>query len=226
MGLPAWPSQFATMIATLLLSLAIAGLSSAHALPSGVATIPKGVVSLILVADPELVVRHCSFQLFACHEHTDPPEDFLFTVVPALNGDASGISLQSVNYPDHYIAVVSDPLIEVGRLGISDSADVNDASFAVVPGLANASFYSLRTLSTNPKFKGSYVAINSKISGMCAAYYSAPTSDVVLLPTPPAAAATWNIFQPPPPPPQNHTLLLRADTISHEINRMYMGCHR
>eukprot|EP00048_Salpingoeca_helianthica_P022073 m.16259 g.16259 ORF g.16259 m.16259 type:complete len:806 (-) comp6848_c0_seq2:62-2479(-) len=187
--------------------------------------LPKGTISIVSAVNTNLLVRHCSFQLFACHEHNDPADDFYFTIVPALNGAAGGISLQSANYPDHYIGLITGGGVEQGRLGLADASDPDDASFAVVPGLANSSLYSLRSLSTKPSFANTFVAINNQLSGVCAGEYSSPSSDVVLLATPSALAATWDLFQPPPPPPQNHTLLLRADTVTHELNRLHMGCH-
>lgn len=187
--------------------------------------LPNGTVSLISAANPALQARHCSFQLFACHERSTPPEDYLFVAIPALNHAPSAISFQSVNYPDRYISLLSETTgVEAARLGIEAPGDPNDASFAVVPGLSDPRLVSLQAFS--PKFRNSYVAINNQLEGVCAGSYSSPSSDIILTSSPSSsAAATWNIFVPPPPPPQNHTVIVRADEVLHTVNPLYMGCH-
>jgi hypothetical protein len=186
---------------------------------------PNGTVSIISATNPNLVARHCSFQLFACVGQRDPEEDFSFTIVPALNQQSNAFSFQSMNYPDHYISIISDPQVEAGRLGIDTPADANDASFEIVAGLSDPSLYSLRSLSKG-SFAGHYATLNHKLQGVCAGSYQSPSSDIVLIANPTAADATWNLFRPPPPPPQSHTLVVHADQVSHAVDKMYMGCHR
>jgi hypothetical protein len=36
-----------------------------------------------------------------------PAEDFIFTVVDALNGEAGAVSFQSVNYPTYFLSLAT-----------------------------------------------------------------------------------------------------------------------
>ena len=119
--------------------------------------------SIVHYVHKDLAVRHCSFQLFATPPST-PDGDFVFTFVPALNKQASQVSLQSSNYNTKYITPITDPDVEkAGRLGLRDSPDPDASSFTQVPGLADAQ--------AGVSFKaadGTYVCLGTALSGGCA----------------------------------------------------------
>ena len=144
--------------------------------------------------------------------------------VPALNGAANGVSFQSTNYPSMFVAILPPTAgLEAGRLGIVANANPSNASWAVVPGLANASQYSIQSLSTTPAFAGQYVTQSTRLTGSCAADYGAGSGDVVLTDGSDAAAATWELLYTPPPPPPNVTVDFSA--VVRTIPALYMGCH-
>ena len=50
-------------------------------------------------------LRHCYSQAFVTPS-ADSGDDHRFKLVPALSGDQSAVSLQSVNYPTQYLAPI------------------------------------------------------------------------------------------------------------------------
>lgn len=195
-------------------ALAIAGAHSVEAL--------KGLVQLNPAAYLQLGFRHCDYQAYATPVEQGN-NDFVFNVVPALNG-GSGYSFQSTNFPTYYIAPAPGAGVEATRLGIVDSPDVNDASFAVVAGLSNSSLSSLQSLSLNSTFAGLYVSLSTTLSGGCSGGYGAPAGDAILADgTSDPVAATWFINQPPPPPPS--VLQISGNNVTNAISEYTMGCH-
>lgn len=152
-------------------------------------------------------------------------DDFHWIFLSALNGASDGVSLQSVNFPDHYLTIVdgTDSFAESGRLGIAVNPDVNNASFRVVPGLSDPSLVSLQSLSTLPQFAGKYVTLSSSLSGGCASNYAAPAGDVYLDDGADSEASTWSLHYSPPPPPPNVTVF--ANEVTHTVNKLFVGCH-
>ena len=114
--------------------------------------VPPGIYTLTLTSNPALGFRHCNYVLYA--SQIESSDDFHFNLIPALNGNTSAISFQSVNFPDHFMTIVTSGS-ETNRLGISTSYDNNDASFAVSgTDLTNAY---VSSLSLNPSFSGQYI---------------------------------------------------------------------
>lgn len=146
---------------------------------------PTGVYSLQNVATNSWL-RHCYWQAFAT-PFTPNSQDFQFNFVPALSGADGMVSLQSINFPTMYLAVINGSFAESNRLGVIQSPLPADASFAVLPGLANSSAWSLQTSS------GLYVTMNSGVlSGTCATSYGAPSGDVYLSDGSNKTMATWS----------------------------------
>jgi hypothetical protein len=145
---------------------------------------PAGVYSFQNAATNSWL-RHCYYQAFAT-PFTAGSQDYQFNIVPALNGASGSVSLQSVNYPQMYFGVINGTFAERNRLGIQQGPDPATASFTVVPGLANASAWSLQSAS------GLYIALNSGVlSGTCGSSYSSPSGDVFLSDGSNKTAATW-----------------------------------
>jgi hypothetical protein len=57
--------------------------------------------------------------------------DHSFYLVNALNNITGSFSFQSVNYPTSYISPIQGA--EVGRVGITENPNVNDASWILTP---------------------------------------------------------------------------------------------
>ena len=111
--------------------------------------------------------------------------------------------------------------VQMGRVGIVASPDASNASWTVVPGLADPSQYSIRSLSTSPAFTNQYLTKLSSLSGSC--NYPAGAGDVVMSTGTDAAAATWQLLYTPPPPPPNVTI--DFSKVIRTIPQSYMGCH-
>lgn len=102
--------------------LLIAAIAAVAAQPSPG---PLGTVSPL--ANLRLGLRHCNYVASACPLENGV-QDFMFVSVAALNGQgAPAFSLQSVNYPTFYLAIVNQ---SSGAAGIVENPDVNDASWA------------------------------------------------------------------------------------------------
>lgn len=69
-------------------------------------TLPSGAHSIASATNPNLRIRHCSFQLWAT-QPSSPYMDFHWTLVPALNGQPGAVSLESFNYPGYYVTVIN-----------------------------------------------------------------------------------------------------------------------
>lgn len=68
----------------------------------------------------DLLLRHCSFEMFATTTvHSGPGTDYQWNVVPALNGNPRAVSFGSPAFAGYYIAPVTElkPNVSV-RLGL------------------------------------------------------------------------------------------------------------
>ena len=76
----------------------------------------------------------------------------------ALNGNTSAVSFQSTNFPDMFLTILPQDgsFAEAGRVGIATSPDPNNASWVVVPGLANPAQYSIKSQVGAGKQYGTY----------------------------------------------------------------------
>ena len=150
-------------------------------------------------------------------------EDFLFNLVPALDGQAIAFSLQSVNFPDHFLAVSpGSGARESLRLGIVVTPEASNASWIAVPGLSDPSKASVQM--SSGVLAGTYITLLSgSLSGSCAGNYKSPSGDVLLTDGSNKAAATWGtVFTPPPPPP---IVTIDVKNVTHLINPRFSGCH-
>ena len=50
-----------------------------------------------------------------------PAEDFIFTVVDALNGEAGAVSFQSVNYPTYFLSLATASGVDIITLTLCAS---------------------------------------------------------------------------------------------------------
>jgi Alpha-L-arabinofuranosidase B (ABFB) domain len=175
--------------------------------------VPPGIYTLTLTSNPALGFRHCNYVLFA--SQIESSDDFHFNIVPALNGNKSAISFQSVNFPDHFMTIVTSGT-ETERLGISTSYDNNDASFAVSGTDLTQAYVS--SLSLNPSFSGKYISVIEGTTTECT--YAAPAGDSVLS----TSVTGWKFVQiaPPPPPP---VFVVQANNVTHKLNRRQNSCH-
>jgi GH43 family beta-xylosidase len=120
--------------------------------PSFGAPVGKGgtVIRLSPLDAVDLVVRHAEFRL-RVEGNVREVADSWFRFVPGHLG-AGTVSVQSVNFPDHYLRAAD------GVLRIEPFAETDDygraTSFVRVPGLANRSDVSLRLLDDS----GAYIA--------------------------------------------------------------------
>ena len=149
-------------------------------------------VSLVPAGRPALAFRHCDAQGFAT-----PPDgsaDFAFKLVRALSGAAGLYSLQSVNFPEFYVAPISTA--EPGRLGVARAPPAADASWAIAPASGGGFALAL------PARGGLVAAVGNNLTGNCAGSYAAPSAGVFLAPAG-AAGAAWLVVPagaPPAPP--------------------------
>jgi hypothetical protein len=129
---------------------------------------------------------------------------------------------------DHYVSIIDGQvgIKERGRLGIVVTPDVNNASFLIVPGLADPTNVSLVSQSTTPMFNGKYVTLSNQNSGTCT--YTPPSGDVYLDASGAGVTQTWILGTPPPPPPPPAASVV-IDTASgpdHVLNPHHaFGCH-
>ena len=207
------------MIAAALLAAAAA--HTAAAAPP-LAASPLGATNVVLVANPALALRHCSYQASACPLEA-ANEDFSFNVVPALNGAPGAFSLQSAGYPTYFLSIFS---AATGAAGIVEAPPAADASWAfdapLAPAPPGATAYTLRSLSAGP-WGGALLTKNDTNRAICA--YAAPSGDVALVRAggAPAAAASWVIG--PPPPLALVNVSVSATVTNAAVNKLWMGCH-
>ncbi len=108
------------------------------------------------------------------------------------------MSFESVNFPDHYLAIAS---VAKKSVGIAVNPDANDATWIITAPLApkyNNYSYSIRSASAGP-LGGLYLSASALNTAPCA--YSAPAGDAVLTNGSDTKAATW--FVPRCPFPLN-----------------------
>lgn len=197
-------------------------LHSSHSLAGSNAQLPPFGAIVLITNTLDQTIRHCDWQAFT--GTPDGSDDFHWTLVPALNGVAGAVSLESVNYPGEYLT--PGPLgSEATRLLVTASPIAADASYNAVPGIANASQWSFASMSSNPAYAGLYISQIGTLSGDCANRYQSPCGDVILAASGAAAAVsqTWNVYLTPPPPPA--TLSINVSTVDHVIPSRFMGCH-
>eukprot|EP00055_Hartaetosiga_balthica_P017725 m.122044 g.122044 ORF g.122044 m.122044 type:complete len:822 (+) comp9387_c1_seq3:100-2565(+) len=175
-----------------------------------------GVYFLNSTLHPSVMVRHCDFQLFATLP-SPLPQDFLWDIVPALNGVEGAISFQSINYPTYFITLITDA--EVGRLGVVTSPNTDDASFQVNSTSENV--FSFQTLSKG-NLKGGFMGLNGELHGDCSTKFQSPASDIVVSSSLSQAAIEFILTKDVIPPT---SISLNPTSITHGIDPLFMGCH-
>ena len=76
-------------------------INSVHADIGG---LPTGYAWLQSSVNNQLYLRHCYYVLWQS-EQISPTEDYLWNIVPALNGQPGAVSFQSTNYPGYYLTI-------------------------------------------------------------------------------------------------------------------------
>ena len=139
---PGRPQLFASMAVLCLCCLVVS-----FALSHGFSL--RGRVNIVNEREGGIAIRHCNANLYACDYRVGlqgPPQDFLWDIVDALNGEPTAISFRSVNYPNTFIAFTSSS--RPGRLAGLSSPNRDDASFVVLPqGNSKFAFQTLSKVS-------------------------------------------------------------------------------
>ena len=149
-----------------------------------------------------IYLRHCSYVVSSCSY--DPGNlDFEYTTVPALNGAASAVSFQSMNFPTKYLTTSTDqtPSGRLGIVGPPDPLDQDTASWTVTTG-PQSNTVILGTMSKDPAFFGQVITLLSSNSPPCD--WPLPDGDLVLAPLLSPSSPTQLMhfeFKPPPPGP-------------------------
>lgn len=151
--------------------------------PSPVPGVGSTVV-ITSVALPALSFRHCYSQGFVTP--SDGNADHAFKVVAALNGDATAVSFQSMNFPTQYVALVAGA--EAGRLGIAPAPAASDASWTVAPATEGGVTLTLQGRG------GLVMTVGGNLTGTCAHSYAAPDASVYAAPGASGAGAAWRLI--------------------------------
>jgi hypothetical protein len=169
--------------------------------PSGLPALGT-VVKLEPVNMPNYALRHCYSQAFVTTT-VDSGEDHRFTLVAALSGTKGAVSLQSVNFPTHYLALMPG---DTGRAGIVPSPAVLDASWAVTAAVGGGFTFT----SLSPSLSGpTDLTVGGNLTGACAHSYSPPAASVYLT----SAGSAWSVTA--ASPPSSYPPL--ADCVVHKI---------
>ena len=145
--------------------------------PSGLPALGT-VVKLEPVKLPDYAVRHCYSQAFVTTT-VDSGDDHRFTLVAALSGTKGAVSLQSLNYPTQYLAIMPG---DTGRAGILPSPDVFDASWAVARHTGGG--FTFTSLS-----RGEALTVGGDLTGTCAHSYAPPAASVYLT----SEGSAWSV---------------------------------
>ena len=200
-------------MALLLLSLSTA-LAAASAFP------PLGKrISFTPTNNLAIGLRHCDYVCSA--DAPDGSDDFNFKLVAPLNGNgaAGSVSIQSVNFPDHYLSPNAGA---GGKVGINTSPNADDGSWMLTPGLSDPSNYTL-VCQTKSGLAGFVLSINASTTNPCS---DGPDVSLLAPGDAQATAQTWIVGSPPPPPPPPpSTFTIDTSAVDHVIKREFMGCH-
>jgi hypothetical protein len=177
------------------------------------------------LADPTLGFRHCSFQGSFCPDEPDN-EDFQFSLVAGLSGAPNTYSIQSVNFPDHYVGLFNKTSGLCGVLTVGDAGGADDLTWQLMAPLVPppggmTGVVSLISLTTVPAWAGKYLTLAKTNTAIC--HYGAPAGDAVLAP-PSGAASTFHLGPAGPKPPAAITVD-GAAVVNAAVSRRIMGCH-
>ena len=84
-----------------------------------------------MIPDTYSLCDHDNFGLGEDGPKQPHPFDYVWLLVPAINGHAGAVSFQSTDAGFHYVSIISSE--EPGRLGLAihSKPEANDASFLV-----------------------------------------------------------------------------------------------
>jgi len=165
-------------------------------------------------------LRHCDYVCSA--DAPDGSDDFNFKLVAALNGNnaAGSVSIQSVNFPDHYLSPNAG---SGGKVGINTSPNADDGSWMLTPGLSDPSNYTLVSQTKSGALADFVLSINASTTNPCS---DGPDVSLLAPGDAQATAQTWIVGSPPPPPPPPpSTFTVDTSAVDHVIKREFMGCH-
>jgi hypothetical protein len=176
------------------------------------------------IADQSLGYRHCSFQASFCPTEPDN-EDFQFILVAGLTGAPSTFSIQSLNFPDHYVGLFNKTSGLCGVLTTGD-APLDDLTWSLVaplvpPPAGLSGVVSLMSLTKAPAWAGKYLTLGATNNAAC--HYSAPSGDAVLAP-PSGARSTFHLGPAGPKPPAT-IAVDGAAVVNAAVSPRIMGCH-
>ena len=90
-------------------------------------------------------IRHCYYVLWQS-ETISPFEDFLWNVVPALNGQPNSVSFQSTNYPTYFLTlsnatgILSASFVRTVLFNRAHTADAAPGRLGIVPQVATSTY--------------------------------------------------------------------------------------
>ena len=199
-----------------MLRIALLGLSLVAARPL---TAPPAVGSTVTfepLSNVGVALRHCDYVCSV--DLNDGTKDFQFNVVAPLNGASGALSFASANFPDHLLSPVAG---SDGVVGVNQQPNADDATWVLVPGLTDASNFTL--VSQSARFKSFVLSLNRTTTGPC---HDGP--DVVLA-APGVPYVDTQTFvvgaPPPPPPPPPATVTIAAGVATSTLSSTILGCH-
>ena len=159
---------------------------------------------------------------------------FTLKLIPALNGAPHpAVSLLGLGYNaaaralgDNFGSVLSVPANASGAclFPAAASADPDDATWTIVPGLSDTSNFSLASASRRPDARGRFLTRLPAGGTACNGHGDA--AGLSEGGSPLAGAATFVLGPPPPPPPRApSTVAVDAGNVTHRLSRKLLGCH-
>jgi hypothetical protein len=161
-----------------------------------------------------LYLTTCEDGAYAAPLPPPPPfgynESFVLNFTAPLDGDAgAGVvsiallssSPASSSPCSSYLTVTEGG--RIAALPLKDITSLQNASFVIVPGLADPtspSSVSLQSLNDDPNLYGFYVAVGSSLDGRCKDRYASPAGSLLLTSGTNPVSATWKLVGPTPPP--------------------------
>jgi len=163
---------------------------------------------------PTQMARHCAFVVSATQPGIGLEEDYHFSLVAGLDGVEGHVSLQSVNYPSHYMAV--DSAGRPGQVVMLAGAEAGDASWAVVPGFLGSTFVSLLSASTNTAYAGGALTLSADNKAHC--NFAGPAGHLFVSTEGGAGVAQTWMWNPPLPTPVPAALDSTERIVAEAVN--------
>jgi len=163
---------------------------------TGKAPPKEGRYALQNVKLPSVHLRHCQ-QVAYLSQVTKPVEDFVWEVVPALNGEKTSVSFQvtTPGFTQNHVGPFPQPgdtaesgvhmgaTVVGAKLPNNDEVTNDDLSWAVLPGECNPSLYTFVSRSSSKLLKGGVMAVPYRLTAAaCGNEYESPATDVFIVP--------------------------------------------